>query len=133
MFIRGMQISHPLYKHLLKHDITQMSETLSRAQPYIQLEEEMKSSTNQSLKCGNNKEKLKSQYKTPTKDRCSRFSYQIHSKPSRWKNISLHFGSLLIAVKPCTKCVILKSEIKVCMLWLPRHFRYSIEAKWANP
>jgi len=30
-FIIGMQVSHPLYKHLLKHNVTQMSEVLSRA------------------------------------------------------------------------------------------------------
>jgi len=38
------------------------------------------------------------------------------------------FGSL-IGVKLCTKYVILKLEIKVCVLWLPRYFCYSIEAK----
>jgi len=35
----------------------------------------------------------------------------------------------LIGVKPCTKSVILKSEIKVCVLWLSRYFCYSIETK----
>jgi len=30
------------------------------------------------------------------------------------------------------KSVILKSLIKVCALWLPRYFRYSIEAKWVE-
>ena len=38
-FISGLHVSHPLYKHLLKHDVTRMSEILSRAQPYMQLEE----------------------------------------------------------------------------------------------
>ena len=38
----------------------------------------------------------------------------------------------LIGRKPCTKYVVLKSEIKVCELWLPRYFRYSIEAKWVE-
>ena len=33
-FINELQISHPLCKHLLKHNVTQMSEVLSRAQPY---------------------------------------------------------------------------------------------------
>ena len=49
-FISGLQISHPLYKHLLKHDVTRMSKVLTRVQCYIQLEESMKSSSNQSLK-----------------------------------------------------------------------------------
>jgi len=33
-FISKLQVSYPLYKHLLKH-VTRMSEVLSRAQPYI--------------------------------------------------------------------------------------------------
>ena len=41
-FISGLQVSHPLYKHLIKHDVTRISEVLFRAQPYIQLEEDMK-------------------------------------------------------------------------------------------
>ena len=35
----------------------------------------------------------------------------------------------LIEVKLCTKSVILKLEINMCVLWLPRYFCYSIEAK----
>jgi len=34
-FISGLQVTHPLYKHLLKHNVAKMSEVLSRAQPYI--------------------------------------------------------------------------------------------------
>ena len=34
-FISGLQITRPLYKHLLKHNIAKMGEVLSRAQPYI--------------------------------------------------------------------------------------------------
>jgi len=30
-FISGLQVSHLMYKHLLKHNVTQMSEVLSRA------------------------------------------------------------------------------------------------------
>ena len=44
-FINRLQISYPLYKYTLKHDITRMSEVLSQARPYIQLDEVMKSST----------------------------------------------------------------------------------------
>ena len=35
----------------------------------------------------------------------------------------------LIGEKSYTKSIILKSLIKVCVLWLPRYFRYSIETK----
>ena len=34
-FVSGLQIIHPLYKHLLKHNIAKISETLFRAQPSI--------------------------------------------------------------------------------------------------
>ena len=49
-FIKGLQVSHPLYKHLLKHNIAKMSEVLTRAQLYIQLEEAMKASPKHSAK-----------------------------------------------------------------------------------
>jgi len=64
-FINRLHVSHLLYKHLLKHDITQMSEVMSRAQSYIKLEKAMKSSVNQSLKDNNDREKSKSRHKTP--------------------------------------------------------------------
>ena len=59
-FTRGLQVSHSLYKHLLKHNITQMSELLPRAQPYIQLEEAMKSSVDHSAKHDDDRKKSKS-------------------------------------------------------------------------
>jgi len=43
-----------------------MSEVLSQTHPYIQLEEATKSSINYSLKPINDKEKMNSQYETPT-------------------------------------------------------------------
>jgi len=43
IFISGLRITHPLYKHLIKYNVTRWSEVLYRAQPYIQLEEAMKS------------------------------------------------------------------------------------------
>jgi len=55
-FISGLQVSHPLYKHLLKHNVTRMSEVLSRAQPYIQLEV-MKTFANYSAKRDRGKSK----------------------------------------------------------------------------
>ena len=49
----------PLYKYLLKHDITRLSEVQSRAQAYIQLEKVMKRSINHSNKCNDEGEKSK--------------------------------------------------------------------------
>jgi len=49
-FISGLQIAQPFYKHLLKHNIAELSELLSQAYPYIQLEETMKASSNHSGK-----------------------------------------------------------------------------------
>jgi len=59
-FISGMRLSNPLYKHLLKHNVTRMSKILSQAQPYIQLEEAMKTFSNYSVKPGDHGEKSKS-------------------------------------------------------------------------
>ena len=47
-FISRLQISHLLYKHLVKYNFTHLSEVLYQAQPYIQLEEAMKDSANPS-------------------------------------------------------------------------------------
>ena len=60
IFISRLQVSHPLYKHLLKHNVTRMSKILSRAQPYVQLEEVMKTSVNYSAKRDNDGGKSKS-------------------------------------------------------------------------
>ena len=65
-FISGLQISHPLYKYLLKYDVTRMSEILSQAQCYIQLEKTMKSSANHPAKRGDVGEKSKSRYESIT-------------------------------------------------------------------
>ena len=51
-FISGLQISHPLYKHLLKHNVTWMTEVLFGAQPNILLVEAMKTSFNHITKHG---------------------------------------------------------------------------------
>ena len=44
-FINKLRVTHPLYKHLVNYNVIRWSEILYRAQPYIQLEETMKSST----------------------------------------------------------------------------------------
>jgi len=50
----------------MKHDITQMSKILSRAQPNIQLKEVMKSSANHSAKHSDEREKSKPHYEATT-------------------------------------------------------------------
>ena len=47
-FISKLQVTQPLYKHLLKHNVAKMSEVLNRAQPYIQLEDAKKASSSHS-------------------------------------------------------------------------------------
>jgi len=49
-FITRLQVTHPLYKYLLKDNVTKMSEAFSPVQPYIQLKEAMKASSNNSAK-----------------------------------------------------------------------------------
>jgi len=63
-FISGLQVTHPLYKHLLKH-IAKMSKVLSRAQPYIQLEETMKAFFEHSTKPSDGGGKSKSTHEDP--------------------------------------------------------------------
>jgi len=53
-FLSRLQVSHPIYKHLLQHNVTQMS------QSYIQLEEAMKISFNHIAKHGDVRRKSKS-------------------------------------------------------------------------
>ena len=58
-FISGLRITHPLYKHLVKYNISCWSKVLYQAQLYIQLEEAMKSSVNSSFNRGDDGIKLK--------------------------------------------------------------------------
>ena len=64
-FISGLQVTHSLYKHLLKHNITKMSKALSRAQSLIQWEEAMKASSNHSTKPSEDRTKSKSTREAP--------------------------------------------------------------------
>ena len=64
-FISGLQVTHSLYKYLLKHNVIKMSEALSRAQSHIQLEEAIKASSNNSAKPSDNGIKLKSTREVP--------------------------------------------------------------------
>ena len=66
-FISGLRVTHPLYKHLMKYT-TCWSEVVYWAQPYIQLEEAMKISANQSFNRGDNRAKSKPQHKDPSVD-----------------------------------------------------------------
>jgi len=61
-FISGLHVSHSLYKHLFKHNVTRMSEVLSRVQPYIQLKEAMNTSFNHTAKHDDIGGKSKSPY-----------------------------------------------------------------------
>jgi len=45
VFISGLQVTNPLYKRLLKHSVARMSKVLSRAQPYVKLEEALSPTT----------------------------------------------------------------------------------------
>ena len=67
-FISGLRITHPLYKHLVKYNVTRWSNVLYRAQLYIQLEEAMKSSVNPSFNRGKDGTKLKPQHGGPSID-----------------------------------------------------------------
>ena len=58
-FISELQVSHLLYKHLLKHNVTRISEVLSRVHPYNQLEEAMKTFFNHTVKYGDGERKSK--------------------------------------------------------------------------
>jgi len=51
---RSLRVTHPLYKYLVKYNVTHWSEVLYRAKPDIQLEEAMKSSINPSLNRSDN-------------------------------------------------------------------------------
>jgi len=64
-FISMLQVTHPLYKYLLKHNVIKMSEVLTQAQPYIQLEEAMKASSSHSAKLGDGGGKSKSPHEAP--------------------------------------------------------------------
>ena len=64
-FISGLQVTYPLYKHLLKHNVAKTSEVLFQAQSYIQLEEAKKASSNHSAKPGDGGEKSKPLYEAP--------------------------------------------------------------------
>ena len=66
-FISGLQVSCPLYKHLLKHNIAKMSEILTNAQPYIQLKKMMKASSDHPVKPSDGGEMSKSPYEAPNR------------------------------------------------------------------
>jgi len=73
-----------------------MSEVLSQSQSYIQLEKVMKSSANYSTERDDDREKSKPQHEVtthagdwrqeqhPSRDKLSRFSHKVRSKPTSW-------------------------------------------------
>ena len=66
-FIIGLQTDHFFYKHLVKHDITNMKDILSRAQKYVQLDEAMRRSMTRPPKQESEEEKIKPQPAPPKK------------------------------------------------------------------
>jgi len=99
-FIRELRVTHPLYKNLVKY-VTHWSEVLYWAQPYIQLEKAMKSSANQSLIHGGEREKLKRITEAPplttkvtdevlSRNRNSRTPNRVYSEFTKWITTSLH-------------------------------------------
>jgi len=68
-FISRLQVTHPLYRHLLKHNVATISEVLSPAQPYIQLEEAMKASSSHSAKSSDSEGSLNLRTRLPNTPR----------------------------------------------------------------
>ena len=98
-FISGLQVFHPLYNDLLKHNITRVSGLLSRAQPYIQLEEALKTSSYHSVKPGDHGGKLKSPHEAST-----------HAQDQNWRQLDYNrqaflilSPSLLILLRACSE------------------------------
>ena len=48
-FISGLQVTHSLYKHLVKNDVTKMSDILVRAQKYMQIKDATRSASTRPL------------------------------------------------------------------------------------
>jgi len=61
---------------------------------------------------------------------------KVEPRRSQRSRISKSFGPYFITYviegKSCTKSMFWNQAIKVYVLWLPRYFRYSIEAKWVE-
>jgi len=66
-FIAGLQTDYPFYKHLVKHDITNMKDIMYRAQKYVQLEKETQNSMIQLPKQERDGEKSKQLSASPKK------------------------------------------------------------------
>ena len=79
-FISGLQVTYPLYKHLVKNDATRMRDILVRAQKYIQIKEATRPTFSRSPKQGPKIEKLKPQFHS--KKNLSHNSSAVR-KPSR--------------------------------------------------
>ena len=66
-FIARLQTNHSFYKHLMKYDVINMKDILSRAQKYIQLEEMTRGSTSRPPKKESGGEKTKQPFAPPKK------------------------------------------------------------------
>ena len=56
-FISGLQVTHSIYKHLVKHEVTKMRDILLWVQKYIHIEDVTQSAANRSPKKGGEGEK----------------------------------------------------------------------------
>ena len=128
-FISRLQISYPLYKYILTHNVTRMSEVLSRAQPYIQLQETMRTSANHFAKRGDDRRKLKYPHETAahTQDRNS-------GQPANKKQaLLILLPSSLRAYKPVSNSLRSGSPSTVfntindqSWIWRPRPIQYDL-------
>ena len=86
-FISGLRVTHPLSKHLVKYNVTRWSEILYLSQPYIQIEEAMKSFANQSLNHGDDEENPKTHHGGASVNNPSRgqdaFKKRLFSNPQQ--------------------------------------------------
>ena len=79
-FISGLQVTYPIYKHLVRNDATRMRDILVQAQKYIQIKEATRPTFSRSPKQGPEIEKLKPQFHS--KKNSSHNSSTVR-KPSR--------------------------------------------------
>ena len=86
-FIIWLQTDHFFYKHLVKHDITNTKEILSRAQKYVQLEEATWGSTTRPPKQESDIEKRKPRSVPPKKTQNrGQNGFKKRSQPSSSRN-----------------------------------------------
>jgi len=101
VFISELRITHPLYKYLVKYNVTRWSEVIYRPQPYIQLEEAMKVFANLSFHRDNDETKLKPPHGGPLLT--SRDTDMVLSRNNRSRTLSRANLELIkyLTISPC--------------------------------